>query len=223
MHAEAGDDRVRVIVFAKAPRPGLAKTRLIPALGPQGAAALAQRMLEHTLDAAVAAGLGPVELCAAPDARDALLQDAAQAHGVALTEQGEGDLGARMHRAFVRHLGSTATPGALLIGTDAPALDAARLRDAAQALQGHDAVFVPALDGGYALVGLKRPDARVFDGMSWSHDRVLADTRTRLAAAGLRWAELPPVADIDEPPDLIHLPVAWRSTLNADLSPFTGA
>lgn len=196
-----------VIVFAKAPLPGLAKTRLIPALGADGAAALAARMLRHTLAQAAAAGLGPVELCAMPDASHPLLQAAATARGATLAAQGPGDLGERMHRALARHL---AGPGpALLIGTDAPALDAAMLRQAARALTDHDAVFVPALDGGYALVGLRRADARCFAGMTWSHARVMADTRQRLRAAGLRWAELAPVADIDEPADLAHLPPGW--------------
>lgn len=196
-----------VIVFAKAPIPGLAKTRLVPALGADGAAALAERMLHHALTQAAAAAIGAVELCAAPDAAHPALQAAAAAHGAALTEQGSGDLGQRMHRAFARVLSRHGA--VLLIGTDAPALDAGMLRQAAQALADHDAVFVPALDGGYALVGLRRADERCFAGMTWSHARVMADTRERLRAAGLRWAELPPVADIDEPADLHHLPPGW--------------
>ena len=199
-----------VIVFAKAPVPGLAKTRLAPALGADGAAALAARMLRHALAQATAAGLGPVALCAAPDTTHPALREAAAACGATLAAQGEGDLGERMHRAFSRHLALHGA--ALLMGTDAPALDAARLREAAQALQQHDAVFVPALDGGYALVGLRRPDARVFTGMRWSHAQVMADTRQRLRDAGLRWAELPAVADVDEPDDLVHLPPGWCDT-----------
>ncbi|MFG5409409.1 DUF2064 domain-containing protein [Piscinibacter sakaiensis] len=77
----------------------------------------------------------------------------------------------------------------------------------------HDAVFVPAFDGGYALVGQRRADARCFAGMTWSHARVMADTRERLRAAQLRWAELPAVADIDEPGDLVHLPPGWLDGL----------
>lgn len=200
-----------IIVFAKAPVAGLAKTRLAPALGPEGAAALAARMLQHTLAQAVAAGLGPVELCAAPDASHPALREAASAHGAALAVQGEGDLGQRMHRAFTRHLPRPG--GALLIGTDAPGLDAAMLRDAAHALSARDAVFVPALDGGYALVGLREPDERCFAGMTWSHARVMEDTRGRLRAAGLQWRELPAVADVDEPADLAHLPAGWLDGL----------
>lgn len=201
-----------IVVFAKAPVPGLAKTRLAPALGEAGATALAERMLRQALAQAVAADVGPVELCAAPDATHPALQAAAAAQGVRLTEQGTGDLGLRMHRALARSLMRHGR--VLLIGTDAPALDAAVLRRAATALQDHDAVFVPALDGGYALVGQRRADPRWFADMRWSQDRVMEDTRERLRAASVRWAELPAVADIDEPADLVHLPTDWLDGLD---------
>lgn len=201
-----------IIVFAKAPVAGLAKTRLAPALGELGAAAIAERMLHHALAQATAADVGPVELCAAPDATHPALQAAAAEHGARLTEQGTGDLGLRMHRALTRSL--LRHGRALLIGTDAPALDASVLRQAASALQDHDAVFVPALDGGYALVGQRRADPRWFSDMAWSHNRVMEETRQRLRAAGVRWAELPPVADIDEPGDLVHLPPGWLDNLD---------
>lgn len=196
-----------VIVFAKAPEPGHAKTRLMPALGPAGAAALATRMLEHAVAQAAMAGVGPVELCGAPDASHTAFTRVAARHEVVLTTQGAGDLGARMHRAFTRALSQHAR--ALLIGTDAPALDARLLQRAAAELAQHDAVFVPALDGGYALVGLRRADARWFTDMAWSTACVMDETRARLRAAGLPWAELPAVADIDEPADLVHLPAGW--------------
>ncbi|MCU0919639.1 MAG: TIGR04282 family arsenosugar biosynthesis glycosyltransferase [Methylibium sp.] len=201
-----------VIVFAKAPVPGLAKTRLAPALGAAGAAALAERMLHHALAQAVAADVGPVELCAAPDASHPALQAAAAEVGAGLTEQGTGDLGLRMHRALARSL--TRHGRALLIGTDAPALSALVLRQASSALLDHEAVFVPAQDGGYALVGQRRADPRWFSDMAWSHNRVMEETRQRLRAAGVRWAELPPVADIDEPGDLMHLPPGWLDNLD---------
>jgi rSAM/selenodomain-associated transferase 1 len=168
-------------------------------------------MLRHALAQATAADIGPVELCAAPDAAHPALQAAAAEHGAHLTVQGTGDLGLRMHRALARSL--TRHGRALLIGTDAPSLDATALRQASSALQAHDAVFVPALDGGYALVGQRQADPRWFSDMRWSHDRVMEDTRERLRAAGVRWAELPPVADIDEPADLVHLPPGWLDGL----------
>ena len=98
---------------------------------------------------------------------------------------------------------------ALLIGTDAPALNAQVLAAAGAALDSHDAVFVPALDGGYALIGLTRPAPELLLGMTWSTPQVMAETRERAHRHGWRWAELPPVADIDEPADLVHLPADW--------------
>ena len=84
------------------------------------------------------------------------------------------------------------------------------MTQAREALRTHDAVFVPALDGGYALVALRRPAPALFEDIAWSTDTVMARTRERAAAAGLSLAELAPVADIDEPADLIHLPPHWQ-------------
>jgi rSAM/selenodomain-associated transferase 1 len=192
-----------VIVFAKAPVAGYAKTRLIPALGAHGAADLAERLMHAALVHAVEAQLGPVELCVTPDRTHRAFADAARRHGVALTEQGDGDLGERMARAFERVLRTQ--PQALLIGTDAPGLDAAYLRAAALALRDADAVFGPAADGGYTLVGLKRPQPELFIHMRWSNARVMAHTRERLAQAKLRHVELPLMHDVDQPDDLVHL------------------
>lgn len=199
-----------LIVFAKAPVAGQAKTRLIPALGPEGAAGLAKRLLEHALRQAGGLPVDHWELCVSPDTRHPAFEQAvADTRGrLRLTPQGEGDLGERMHRAFERALATHRK--ALLIGTDAPALTSAVLQAAEQALEHHEAVFVPALDGGYALVGLTRPVPALFHGMPWSTPQVMTETRGRARQAGVKWAELAPVADIDEPPDLIHLPKAWR-------------
>jgi len=196
-----------IIIFAKAPVAGLAKTRLIPALGAAGAAALAERMLAHAAQVAAAAAPDTLEVCAAPEAEHPAFGRLARDHGLQLSTQGDGDLGQRMHRAFLRTLARHYR--AVIIGTDAPALDAPSLRQAQSALDEHDAVFVPALDGGYALIGLRQPHACLFDGIAWSTSAVMAQTRDRLQAAGLRWAELPAVADVDEPADLVHVPAGW--------------
>ena len=196
-----------VIVMAKAPVAGFAKTRLIPALGAEGAALLAARLLQHAVGQALAAALGPVEICCAPDHRHPAFASLRGVRGLVWSDQGDGDLGTRMARAFERRL--TADGAVLLIGTDAPALDATVLQRAAAALADTDAVFVPALDGGYALVGLSRPAPSLFDAMTWSISTVMAHTRERLASAGLRHTELPPLADIDEAVDLVHLPAGF--------------
>jgi rSAM/selenodomain-associated transferase 1 len=207
---------LRIIVFAKAPRPGLAKTRLIPALGAAGAAALAARMLAHTLDQALASGVGEVELCAAPAPWDATWDGIELPDGIARTAQGEGDLGERMARAARRAIeaieaieAGEAGAGVLLIGTDCPALDAACLRRAARALHETEAVIAPTADGGYALLGLRRFDASVFADIAWSTPTVAATTLARLDALGWSCTRLPLVHDIDEPADLVHLPPGW--------------
>ena len=207
---------LRIIVFAKAPRPGLAKTRLIPALGAAGAAALAARMLAHTLDQALASGVGEVELCAAPAPWDATWDGIELPDGIARTAQGEGDLGERMARAARRAIeaieaieAGEAGAGVLLIGTDCPALDAACLRRAASALRAADAVIAPTADGGYALLGLRRFDASLFADIAWSTPTVAAATLARLHALGWSCTRLPLLHDIDEPVDLGHLPPGW--------------
>ncbi len=198
-----------LIVMAKAPRPGLAKTRLIPALGPAAAAALAGQLLRHTARQAATAGLAAVELCVSPDPDDPVFVDLAEHYGFARRRQVAGDLGLRMHAAFMAQLRHQSR--VLMIGTDAPAIQANDLRDAAHALATTPAVFMPAEDGGYALIGL-RDDAPVslFHDMPWSTDAVMRITRERLRALGWPWTELRTVADIDEPADLAHLPADFR-------------
>lgn len=196
-----------VIVFAKAPVPGFAKTRLIPVLGENGAALLAKRMLHATLKVAVEAAIGPVELCCAPDASDTLLASAAAKYGADLMPQGGGDLGQRMYRALARHLQTTTS--AIVIGTDCPDLGIHELREAARRLVDHPAVFIPATDGGYVLAGLSSALPSLFEDIAWSTEQVMAQTRTRLASLGLVAAELPAMQDVDTPADLVHVPQEW--------------
>lgn len=195
------DWRAAVLVFAKAPRPGAAKTRLAPLLGEGGAAVLAARLVRRTLETACAAQAGEVTLCCAPDTDHEFFALCARRHGVRLEAQGDGDLGERMHRAFVRALASS--DAALLVGTDVPHMTGDDLRVAITHLRnGADAVLGPAEDGGYWLVGLRRPDARVFSGIAWSTASVAAQTRERMLAAGWRLAEVPRRADVDRPEDV---------------------
>lgn len=196
-----------IVIMAKAPAAGFAKTRLIPALGPAGAAALAARLLDRCLAAAQAAALGPVDLCCAPDAQHAAFRPHIAGVGVQTSDQGEGDLGSRMLRAFERWFG--ACDRVLLIGTDCPALDAQTLRAAAASLDEFDAVFVPALDGGYALVGLRRPLPGIFIDMRWSTPDVMFETRRRLTLDGVSHHEMTALPDIDDAADLVHLPAGW--------------
>jgi uncharacterized protein len=199
---------LRIVIMAKAPRAGLAKTRLIPALGADGAAQLAQRMLQHALCEAIAAGLGPVELCRTPD-EDASWQGINLPAGITLSAQGDGDLGARMERVAARVI--AAGEALLLIGTDCPALNADVLRQIAACLHAADAVMVPASDGGYVALALRRHDAQLFSDIRWSTASVAMEQRTRIAQLGWSLASLPPLHDIDEPADLQNLPPEWNT------------
>lgn len=198
---------VRTVVVAKAPLPGFAKTRLIPALGAQGAARLAQRMLHHTLHTAQAAQLGPVELCAAPGPADPAWQGLDLPTDIDWSAQGEGDLGARMARAVQRTLARG--QAVLLIGTDCPAIDAHLLHAAACALTDHNASIVPTADGGYALLGLRRFDTQLFDAIPWSTNAVAALTLQRIRELNWQVKVHPTLHDIDEPADLQWLPANW--------------
>jgi rSAM/selenodomain-associated transferase 1 len=200
---QAGLRQVQVAVLAKAPIPGLAKTRLIPALGARGAARLQRHLTREAVQTARDARLGPVTLWCAPDARHRFFRALQQTTGVRCLAQPHGDLGERMHTAFRLH---NAQGPLLLIGTDCPVLRPVHLRKAARALlDGEEAVFYPAEDGGYVLVGLRRPQSALFSGMTWSTAEVMSDTRARARALGLRVREFETLWDVDVPDDLARL------------------
>jgi rSAM/selenodomain-associated transferase 2/rSAM/selenodomain-associated transferase 1 len=190
-----------VAVMAKAPVAGLAKTRLAPTLGPVRAARLQRRFTRDVLRAAQAASLGPVRLWCAPDATHRFFRALRRAYAIELQPQVEGDLGQRMQAAAERHFSESPQLPLLIVGTDCPLLSPGQLHAAAQALARHDCVVIPALDGGYVLLGLRRLLPEVFNGIAWSSPEVLAQTREGLRAAGASWHELPPLWDVDEAPD----------------------
>lgn len=194
--------KTRIIVFAKAPQAGRVKTRLIPALGAQGAAELARAMLTRTLQAAVEAGCGPVELCGEPHPDTEAWVDVPLPAGIERSAQGDGDLGQRMARAAQRAI--TGNGRALLIGTDCVEMSATLLREAAAALACCEAFMHPTHDGGYALLGLSRFDASLFSAMAWSTPQVAEHTRARIAALHWRLLEGARLHDVDEPADLLR-------------------
>lgn len=193
---------VRIVVFAKAPVAGRVKTRLIPALGAAGAAQLAAHMLDRALQQALAAAVGPVELCMSPAPGAPEWAGIPLPAGIETSDQGEGDLGARMARAAQRAI-ARGEP-VLLTGTDCPDLTAARLRTAAAQLAGHGAVLHRAEDGGYPLLGVRAFAAGLFEDMPWSTATVADLTLARLAALGWTVWVGDTLRDIDEPADLFH-------------------
>jgi rSAM/selenodomain-associated transferase 1 len=183
--------KVRIVLFTRYPEPGEAKTRLIPALGPQGAAELHRRLTERTLEQVRATGR-PFEV----RGTGRPVEDFVDWLGpVPVVDQGEGDLGSRLQRA-------AAPLPTIFIGADAPDLTAQHLSQAADALSDHEAVIGPALDGGFWLLGLARPVEGLFDEVPWGTDQVLPLMLARLRESGGRLATLPPLADLDRPEDL---------------------
>lgn len=194
--------RRHIGVFAKAPVPGFAKTRLMPLLGAAGAATLQAKLTEQAVQKAVASGARVTLWTAgAPDhAHHPIWAQLMARHGCTCAPQEGHDLGERMaHALEVMTAGGDA---ALIIGTDCPVLTVADLDAAFAALTQHDHVFVPAEDGGYVLVGSRRPVAALFTDIDWGTAQVMAQTRTRLMAAGeTAVCELPMRWDVDTPDD----------------------
>ncbi len=195
-----------LLVFTKAPVPGRVNTRLQPALSPQAAADLQCRLIERTLTTVSESRL-PSQLWI--DRPHPFLRARAETLGIPCFRQSGENLGQRMQRAAARALASH--EAVVIIGTDCPALDTDYLHRAGGMLASRDAVLGPAIDGGYVLLGLRRADAQVFAGVTWSSPAVLEQTRDNLRRLGWRWAELEALRDIDRPEDL-----AWmRATMPA--------
>jgi uncharacterized protein len=192
----------RLIVFARAPVLGRVKTRLAASIGAERALAVHRRLFATTLALAESVAVDHRELRlhaddpAAFDATAAPLAD----RGWRVGPQRGDDLGARMNEALTCALADGERP--VLIGSDCPSLRADDLRAAFAALPDHDAVFAPAEDGGYALVGIARPLPSLFDAVPWGTAEVMGVTRARIDAQGLRVAVLRTVWDIDVEADL---------------------
>jgi uncharacterized protein len=193
--------RSALIIFAKAPIPGQVKTRLCPPLTPDEAATLHGSFVLDTLErskTAITTFKLPLDryVSCAPSSAHVFFRILEERHGVTLIDQVGGDIGARMDHSF----GSLFSKGyrlVLLIGTDVPSLPLEHYRQALTVLGSHDLVLGPALDGGYFLIGLKRPAPELFTGIPWSTDRVLPLTQEKAAALGLKTALLPPWRDVD--------------------------
>lgn len=201
-----------IIIFAKFPARGMAKTRLQPALGLEGASLIAKQLLLHSVEQALATGLS-VELCVSPAPTDLCWQTLGLPESLQWSAQANDDLGLRMLAASQQ--GLYKFKQVVLIGTDCPSLTPLRIQDAVHQLEQSDTVMIPASDGGYVLLGFKQADASLFSDIEWSTASVAAVTRQRIAALGWTLALLDPLHDIDEPIDLKHLPVGWLEKIGS--------
>lgn len=213
--------QLAIAVFARTPVAGQAKTRLIPALGAQGAARLQGQLIARALARARVVAPNDTWLWLTGAAVD-LPCDAAVKR---VWQVGE-DLGARMTHAFAQMLPES--EAVIVIGTDCPAQSAQDLRQAARALERADAVFQPALDGGYVLVGLHQRVLldepvrwpQLFRAVSWGSDAVYAQTQAHLMQTGLKAAVLPARPDLDWPQDYAQaVQAGWVDPVHQPVGP----
>lgn len=191
----AGAPTREIAVFAKVPQPGAVKTRLIPVLGAEGAAALHARLIERTL--ATVRAVRDASICLWLAGAGA---DRTWPGDLRREKQHGADLGARMAHAFLVTLARARA--CVLVGTDCPALQPAHVLGAFEELEGNDVVVIPAEDGGYVLIALKSPQPQLFEDIAWGGSTVMQATRARIETSGLRAAILPALPDLDTPADL---------------------
>ncbi len=196
--------QAEILVMARAPEAGRAKTRLIPALGDEGAASLHAFMVERLLTELSQAAIAPITLCCTPDVEHSFFHRCRDRYGVCLQQQQGSDLGERLQYALMTSLERKNI--SLVIGCDIPALGAEDIIAAFSALdRGGDAVISPVDDGGYALLGVRQVASELFTDIEWGSARVIGQTRQRLSSLGWHWQELRELWDVDRPEDLQRL------------------
>ena len=213
-HSAMANPRSRILVFAREPLLGQVKTRLASAIGPQEALAVYQAMLTRLgallskmkaleWDLWVTSNCSHEDFISLCNIRNIYLQSGQ-------------DLGRKMDAAIQQTLLDTTLDKVILIGTDCPALTEDYLDQALLALEsGVDVVLGPAEDGGYVLIGMRRPQPAVFEDIPWGSDQVLLRTVEALKAKGLSYRLLETLWDVDRPEDLVRLeqlepPLNWQ-------------
>ena len=187
-----------IVVFAKPPVAGQAKTRLIPAVGPKGSVAVAKALFADTWS-----------MLSAVDARRIAGSTSRHKKALGLRQsdalwlQGDGDLGERMERILRRCC--DAGPWGIIVGADSPDLSAEVVTEATRALEHTDAVLVPSDDGGYALIGLRTVPRGLLHDLPWSTDHTFDATMRRFLEHGLSVRVLDSTFDVDTPGDLARL------------------
>jgi hypothetical protein len=190
------------LLFLRAPRLGTVKTRLARDLGDEPALSAYRLLLDHLLQQLRA--VPGIQLRVTPD--DAGPEVEGWRHpGWTIAPQGPGDLGARLARAVQDHLDRGAS-SVVIIGSDCPGVQPSDLEEAHRQLRQHDVVLGPATDGGYWLIGVRRPAPILFEAMPWGTDAVYAETLRRAREAGLTVATLRTLSDIDTAEDWAE----WR-------------
>jgi len=195
-------DENLLIVFSKAPVPGQVKTRLIPALGAEGAAALHLSLLAHTVKALHQKKHWNTELWVS--STHSAFDNIVDKNELRSFKQEGNDLGQKMHHAF--QCSFTRFKHVVIVGTDCPFLESVDIKQAfSQLAENDDLVLGPASDGGYVLIGLNRPRKSLFENISWGTSDVLRQTLEKANSQNLFYTLLPEKNDIDRPEDLQQL------------------
>lgn len=208
--ADARTQTEHLLVFARFPEAGKTKTRLIPALGAERAAAISRLLTERTFETAqrFATERGCLLTICFSGGSKQLMQSQFGADKRYVEQVGD-CLGSRLTRATQQAFDDGALR-VVVIGTDCDGLAAAELSSAFDKLHGHDVVLGPAFDGGYYLIGLSHPQSLLFQNIDWGTERVLQQTKAIAQNGRSTLAELRPLADIDLPEDLLGLRSADR-------------
>ncbi len=206
----------QLIIFTRYPRPGFSKTRLIPALGVEGAASIQKALTELTLKK-----IFPLVESGFIQARvsfDGCSHDEIQqwlGFGLDYEQQADGDLGHKMAMAFDKAFEEEAVSRAVIVGTDLHDLTTDILSEAFEALRNRDLVIGPATDGGYYLIGMNSPHPELFVDINWGSSRVFEQTRGVADAVKPSVHALPMLNDIDRPEDLAFLKKEFLNSILA--------
>lgn len=191
-----------LIVFARQPVPGKAKTRLARHCGDKIAANIASYLLKETVSLAASVWQGPIALYCWPDPEHELFKELSGEYGLSLATQCAGSLGDKMYTALQNecsHHGAAA-----VMGTDVPHCPGQVLNEAYTLLSAGKSVIGPTNDGGYYFLGIQKPDNRFFKNINWGSDSVYSDTLARAEETGISFNKLPVVRDIDDWQDLVE-------------------
>lgn len=188
-----------VVIFAKYPRPGDVKTRLIGPLTAGQAAEVHRRCLDLTMSCVAAVPEANCVLAVTPDDADFSLLVSGE---VPIVPQGPGDLGRRLQRVIADRFAG-GCDRLVVVGCDCPLMGPEDLSTALDRLARHDVVIGPATDGGYYLLGLSEPAPALFTSIDWGSSQVADQTRHRAREAGLTVAQLSARRDLDEYDDIL--------------------
>jgi len=204
-------ENIHILIFTRYPAPGRVKTRLITALGAEGATRLHRRMTESVVEAvrrvekpAESSRIEGVKITVCYTGSSRKEVRAWLGKDLSYSRQSSGDLGARM-KGSIKEAFEAGARAVLLMGTDIPEITPEILLRAMDGLRDRDIVLGPSTDGGYYLIGLKAPHPAVFEAMDWGTERVYGQTARTIARCGLTMLELPRLKDVDRPADLAPL------------------